>query len=585
MPYLLIGAAVLVLFIGAGIYYYLRVYRDPVVLGTERDATAIMHIQLADIPAADKALDRAQKLSSTLTLNVISSAQWQRAKRAAMSPEGAIVGFCEALGARMGEAVAQTPTSAPAFDVTLPALTLRFARETAVCAVTGPALQHGDAVGLATALHRDGKGPREVVALDLSAQKNARKVLENVPYGAFVVLSSDELRDLLLSATPDREFEQALIAQRKLADLSPYQTQGAVKHEGLFFGRERELRLMADRELASFLLVGARQMGKSTLLQALARRLHARDDVEAHYVELASDDLLAHLEHERGIRANTAETADPYERLAACAVGSQARPHVWLLDEVDDFIRRDACDGYALTRAMRKLSSERRAYFVLAGYWDLFAAKFLEPVHPLRNLGELIELGPLDRDAAQALASQPMRALGISWQKEALERIINGVGRRANLIVLSCKALIESLPADQHEIMLDHVEDVLRGAPEIRERTHAYKALRDELRPPRRAPYTDLDQAIMYQALLMEQSTERPSVRAVRDALRQALQAHRSVFSNAEFEDALARLELGYLIVKIDNQMLTCPVPLMREQLERQGLEHLLQDCLDELAR
>ena len=60
---------------------------------------------------------------------------------------------------------------------------------------------------------------------------------------------------------------------------------------GAFFGRERELSNILNREPANYFLVGGRQVGKSSLLKELKRRIDARGDMKCVYLALFDDDL------------------------------------------------------------------------------------------------------------------------------------------------------------------------------------------------------------------------------------------------------------------------------------------------------
>jgi hypothetical protein len=73
--------------------------------------------------------------------------------------------------------------------------------------------------------------------------------------------------------------------------------------------------------------------------------------------------------------------------------------------------------------ALRALAEEGTTYFVLSGFWELFRAAVFIADSPIRNLGELIRLGPLDEDAAAHLVREPMAALGITVDDEVVAGI------------------------------------------------------------------------------------------------------------------------------------------------------------------
>ena len=65
---------------------------------------------------------------------------------------------------------------------------------------------------------------------------------------------------------------------------------------------------------------------------------------------------------------------------------------------------------------------------MLAGYWELYAAA-LSTDHPLRNFGETLRLGPLDRESARRLVQEPMRTLRLHFEDPAtIEWLLDQTG-------------------------------------------------------------------------------------------------------------------------------------------------------------
>jgi uncharacterized delta-60 repeat protein len=560
LPALVYTAAVLAAVLLAAALVYFRIYRHPMVVRVATTPGALKLFALTDLPTADRALRRARRLKPSLSVAVLPPARWQRA----LAPDR-IQAFSEALGATPGSPIANTPPNPRALDITLPGLRLRFAQQTTLAIVEGRDLEAGAAARLAAAIHRNGAGPRQALVLDLTETQQARARLLETPSVAFVVLTADRLRDLLLADRPAEVLEATLVEQLKVADLSPYQTAGGVEQEALFFGRERELRTMADRTLRNFLLVGPRQMGKSTLLKALERRVRQRDDVEAHYVTLADGDVTAHLAHHLQPDANAGDSS--IDRFRALAAGAPGKPRLWLLDEADRFVEDDARRDHAVTRTMRALSQDGRAYFVLTGYWHLYAATVLDKDHPLLNFAEVMRLAPLDEEDARALATEPMAALGLRWDEAStVDHLIQGTGRRANLIVLACKAMIESLGPEDRVLTRERLGAVLaRRDTDLAAALLVWRA------------YDLLDRILVAQSFLLGEPTP--------DDVRAALKKRAVAASGVEIEQAFERLMLGYLLLRDDDGRLRCPVPFMREAIERERkLDDRLQDDLDDWA-
>ncbi|WP_375773285.1 hypothetical protein [Archangium gephyra] len=559
LPYARYGALMMgALLMGVAVYYT-RVYRNPVVVQTAASPSALRAYSLSEMRAADLALQRARRRDATVMAAGIPLVRWERVLRGAGTAAEAAEAFSEAVGGRLGGVLASG-----AWAVSLPPLRLRFAQETAVVVVDGPRLESGEAGRRMADVFQDGKGPSQVLVLDRTGAQNAVQVLRQVPQVRAVVLTAERLRDLLVAEEPVRVLEATIAEQVAVSELSPYQVAGAVKSESFFFGRERELRDMVDRSFRNFLLVGQRQMGKSSLLMAVRRRLEARTGVDVHYVELADAELHRHLARHRKLVPADATALPPFEEVAA---GEPSRPRVWLIDEVDDFVSTDAKAGYPLVRVMRALAEEGRAYFILAGFWDLYRAVVLDEKQPLRNFAEHQRLNPLDARAALALVTEPMAALGLAWDAPSTtEYLLERTGRRANLLVLACKGLVETLPQDTRTLTREHLERVLREDRDLRDQCRRWRG------------DSPLHRAVVRQALLLGQPT--------REEVRVALKARGADVSASDFDEAMDHRELSYVLVPDAEGRLSCPVPLMRGYIESErGLEQGLSEDLEDLRR
>ncbi|GAB4542768.1 MAG: hypothetical protein Tsb0020_54970 [Haliangiales bacterium] len=524
---------------------------------------------LEELPKLDQALTQAKRRGTTLTLANIPERRWEQAVAAGHSLDAALQHTAEALGAtpgprlvhdpHSGDDLFRLPSRCKATALRLPELRLRFERDTVLAAIDGDGLEDGPARALIEAIHRDGRGPRQALVLDLTVAQDARARLALLGSVQTVTLSADQIRDLLLADEPMEHFESALVAQIPVIELSPYQVAGGVEQDSLFFGRDQELRLMAGRSLRSFVLVGARQMGKTSLLKALARRFADRRVAVVHYLSLdRSGDIVGNMARALASDDHDKPAADAKDtplaaQFRALAAGSRERPRLWLIDEADMFVRADAERQHAITDVMRQLTNEGRAFFVLAGYWELYAATTFDYQHPLLNFAERVQLDPLDPDAARRLATEPLAALGLRWDSdESITHLIEGSGCRANLIVLACKGLIYRLDRETRVLTRDHLDRVV-----LRDRD-----LGDALRADRRL--STLDRAVVYQTLALDRPRFDDVMRALRDE-------HDVRAPMSAFEHSRERVLLAYMLVEDDHGRLSCPVPFMDQRLRRIG--------------
>jgi hypothetical protein len=298
------------------------------------------------------------------------------------------------------------------------------------------------------------------------------------------------LTRLLLAPEPALVLARALAERIPRTELSPYQTGGGVQDPRMFFGRAGLLDHIVNRDPGNYLVVGGRQVGKSSLLQAVARALAGSTRVRVHYCALGGADLAEPLAAALGLAAG-AGLAD-IESLLHRSGG--ARPRVLLIDESDAFVRADADRDYAVLKRLRGLSESGLAYFSFAGYWTLFERSALDFHSPLKNFGELIQVEELEWEACLALVQ---RWLGLSLASNALaERLVRDCGQRANLIAMACHQLVARVRPDQREIGAADLEAVLAGErirDELLGNWHKLVADETEQRLDRMAVYASVD--------------------------------------------------------------------------------------------
>jgi hypothetical protein len=304
-------------------------------------------------------------------------------------------------------------------------------------------------------------------------------------------LSGVEMTRIFLSPRPLTVFAQALSEQVPPARLSAYHRGGGVSRAGAFFGREKEIATVLNREPANYFLVGGRQVGKTSLLKELKRRIDARGEIDCDYLSLKDDDLRGPLVDALRIDPNsTLEAA--YARLTKTA----ASRRYLFVDEADQFILREARTGYRNLAMFRRLSEEGRAYFIFAGYWDLYRTMVFEYNSPLRNFGEQIRLGTLDEEACRRLATEPMAALNLHYEEPGLvTEIFRATAGRANLMTTACDEIIKSLSHRERTISRALVNKVLHGF-ELRSQLEGWDDLSRSDSPAMRA--NRLDRIVVY---------------------------------------------------------------------------------------
>lgn len=382
-----------------------------------------------------------------------------------------------------------------------------------------------------------------------------------------VMVDSASQTEWLIGGDALQVLLRQLAAQLRITRISPYQTRGGVTREGAFFGRAQLLARVINREPANYLVVGGRQLGKSSLLKAVQRRMAGHPHTVCHYVSLRDHRLAPRMALQFGLPADTPLEAI-VDHLQAQYAGKRL---VLLIDEADLFFRDESANGYVQLSTLRALSEEGRCWFMLAGFWDLYATAVLDYQSPLRNFGEVLAIGGLERDACRELATEPLRKLRLGFDNERLvDRLIDASGQRANLVAILCQECLEALAPGERVIEKRHLDQAL-----------ASQAVQDALAGWGRLSHDDdacrLDRIVVYHTAQAGQASL--------VTLAQLLQSHGNAGDAQALRQSLARLQLAYVLRKHEGGEYRFAIPLLQDQFEPTEVELLLHQELAVLGR
>jgi hypothetical protein len=405
------------------------------------------------------------------------------------------------------------------------------------------------------------------------------------PYGEdattlWVVPNFNELAVLLLSEEPIAVFIKQLAAQLEISRISPYQTNGAIQTDMMFFGRTQQLAHILGRTPTNYLLIGGRQLGKSSLLKHIERHYKTHPKVDCHYMVLSDHNLQPHLANALNLPVDT-DLSVLLENLANVPDGQR---RLLLIDEADLFIHDEMEKGYPTLKHFRSLSGEDRCHFIFAGFWNLYEGTVLDFLSPIRNFGEPVFVGELEKEACQQLATKPMEMLGIHYaSNELVEQILEQTGQQANLIATVCEHMLKNLAIGQQTLAQNNVTQALQSKEIEKQLVGFTKLTNDEqaTRLDRLIIYTTVDKRIVLQK----------GVRKFVKTLSRALSKQEG-FTLAEIMDkldhcdcsytaeqlkqSLDRLELAFIIRREGEYYRYC-VPLFQQMLKEQDLASLLK--------
>ena len=254
--------------------------------------------------------------------------------------------------------------------------------------------------------------------------------------------------------------------------VQPYVTTAGLVPPEMFYGREQEMREIADPSGPVF-IYGGRQLGKTALLREVERREHRpKKDRYAVWMDLkgegigydrgAADIWPAIWRVLRGISAMPNEIREPnnnkrienfLDDLCSHFNNSEGRTLLLLLDEADRFLEVDARNPDPLTKGYQESlrlkglmdNTGRSIKVVFAGLHNVQrTAKGSN--HPLGHFGTPIQVGPLGRRTAEELVRQPLLASGYRFKHDSLvTRILGQTNYYPSLIQLYGSALIKTM--------------------------------------------------------------------------------------------------------------------------------------------
>ncbi|MBU0655912.1 MAG: AAA family ATPase [Gammaproteobacteria bacterium] len=551
---ILLALASLVL-LGFTIFYFRR-YRHPLVLELGAHPENLLQQPLETLPEAQHRLSQTQRLNSVLEYNSVTRQRLQTAITFNQAlPQQQVKVLAKRLHASLQYPDPQLVWLQLADDFPLDVKDLLLFQP-------DPTLAVDDVPDAVRHLLQAAPHLEKPLCLLLGADADYRNRLLRVSEdysNPLVTLTSRDLTRLLLDAKPQDVLARIIAEQVSLDQISPYQISQGVERETVFFGRRSLITRIMNRAPANYLLVGARQLGKSSLLKALERRYRRQPEVQCHYLVLKSENLQADLG--KVLQLSMQTPLD--ELLGELRQRIQQQRYVFLIDEADDFIRAERQNDYALLKELRSLSETGQCNFILAGFWQLYDYAVLDYQSPLKNFGEILHLGELEEDACRQLATVPMAMMNLRYAAPVLiDELVQTTGQRPNLIATACHVIINNLPHGQHEITAGDLHNALTS-DEVEGRLAGW----DGSLPDDKAAQK-LDRIVVYTGIQLDSFT-------FGDMLA-ALEAHGFTPEADDLQRSLKRLELGFVLGR-EKQRYYFRIPLFKQMIAEDEPEIRLQ--------
>jgi len=456
---LLIGLAMSLLLLGLSLFFYrrYRIFKHPLVLRLSHQPNELLTLAPEQLAEAKRRLQKAQLLKLVLDKVNISANTLEQAISTFHSQSAQQK--AQYLAHQLGAQLITEPTQHKAcyelklnhdFILNLERLRLYFPQTntdpkdvfTAIKALT-------DSNRYITLIM--GKNSQYQRNLYAQTQKTSNK---------WVAPQSGELSSLFLSPNADQVLMRILAGQLSLQYISPYQIGGGVKKQGIFFGRKEMIHQIVTNDPANYLVVGGRQMGKSSLLRALQRHYRDLASIDCCYITLSDEALIPRVVKKLGLKKT--HQPEVFAHQLELYLQNCEQHMVFLLDESDQFVDYEISTNYPVLNVMRRLSEEGHCTFILAGFWQLYQHAVLDYQSPIRNFAETIYVGALEKEACYQLATVPMQNINLSYaNKKIVKTLIKACGQRANLIAKACKFIVVNMSTGQRVINAEDVQNAL----------------------------------------------------------------------------------------------------------------------------
>lgn len=304
-------------------------------------------------------------------------------------------------------------------------------------------------------------------------------------------LGETQVREILRSSDPRRTFWTSMHAQMDMDLLSPFHHNAALPPGSPMFVGRSKIRAQIRQGLRerSFLILGARQVGKTSLLHQVLEDARARTDVyclklDAQGIDEASAFALAlrgalDMPQASTDAAGLQALLDVFERVAA-----ETQPGcmpVLMVNEIDGLLQH----APQLIQQLRARHEAQRMRFVFVGYTPaLWALEDIES--PLFHFtsgqdDRAFVLGPLEtEDCRQLLAKLTAEPLALQWvdakhRAVGEDLLIEASWRVPWVLQDLCHALVLRMHGERRTLLeLEDVRQVLARRPAFLERLERF---------------------------------------------------------------------------------------------------------------
>ena len=298
-------------------------------------------------------------------------------------------------------------------------------------------------------------------------------------YLNLIAIVENDLKKILLSKRPHETLRRIILSRLSLHYISPYKIQGPATTT--FYGRSDNINRIIGSPHTSFAIVGARRIGKSSLLHKIYDNPPPGSTYILMNLEVAFDNvknynkflkILVGKIEERFMKKFTLpltfgrKISKLIEIIKELSQGGKRI--IFILDEIDELLELDKKNNYKLMKNFRSMSQNRYCQFIFAGFKELYnTQRYFE--NPMYNFCEEIIMDPLDEEASLELITRPMESIGIHYHRnEDRKLILEYTARHPNLMQFFCKKLVDKVEKhpgieDRRTLFKNDIEDLFNN--------------------------------------------------------------------------------------------------------------------------
>src|SRR5579862_6788743 len=253
-----------------------------------------------------------------------------------------------------------------------------------------------------------------------------------------VLIREEDLKRMALSKDRSEAMRAIVFPQFRPSKLSPFKYLGPVTRER-FVGRRAEIQRILSSASGNFVVLGARTIGKSSLLMTMRDRLTVgpeRGRAIPVFVDATQNHHLRHFQknlmqtilkdtEQSGIQIDWIDPAEDFFEDLAEVLRKSGKKYLFLIDEVDNLLKDAKINQFEeFVRSMSNIGCVR---FVISGYRNL--REHIEDRESFFfNLFEPIILSPLSRGDADELVRKQMRRIYVEFENDQVIESVLDLG-------------------------------------------------------------------------------------------------------------------------------------------------------------